>query len=154
MWLDDQVVEVFLEGEMDNGISVGGDVTEAKTKYSAKEIDGKIGVQYKIKVKSLIQEVHNEGSMNLEQYKDFISKAEVAFEDEIKKECESTISKSKALKVDFLGLGRKIEQKYPEYWKQVKDQWEEKLADVPVSVDIEVINTYGGSTRNGLPNFQ
>ncbi|HZK86138.1 MAG TPA: Ger(x)C family spore germination C-terminal domain-containing protein [Desulfosporosinus sp.] len=49
--------------------------------------------------------------------------------------------------LDFLGIGRHLEQKNPKYWKTVKDQWEKEIANFPISLDVQVkINNSGMSS--------
>ena len=79
---------------------------------------------------------------------DFLKGAEQKFAKVIEKECALSIQKEKQLGLDFLGIGRHLEQKNPAYWKTVKDQWEDKIADFPLSVNVEVTIHHSGMSSN------
>ena len=74
--------------------------------------------------------------------------AEKSFAKVIQKECELSIQKERGLGLDFLGIGRHIEEENPAYWKTVKDQWEQKIADFPVSVNVDVTIHHSGMSNS------
>ena len=68
-------------------------------------------------------------------------------------ECDQAIKKERELGLDFLEIGRRIEERDPAYWKTIKDQWNSKLADVPVSLKVEVsVHHSGMSNSSAMTN--
>ncbi|MBB5172288.1 Ger(x)C family spore germination protein [Texcoconibacillus texcoconensis] len=57
------------------------------------------------------------------------------------------------LQLDVFGFGETFRRKYPEKWDEVRDQWDEKFAEVEVDFDIETIIHRPGlsSEPTGLP---
>ncbi|KLU62084.1 spore germination protein B3 precursor [Peptococcaceae bacterium CEB3] len=69
-----------------------------------------------------------------------------AFTQVIQQECESALTKSRELGLDFLGIGRIIEEQNPSYWKEIRNQWQADLADFPVTVDVRISPENAGSS--------
>lgn len=154
MWLDDQIDELSLEVTLDSGETAVGNVHTHKSKYKVVDKDGVKGLKYKISAEVSLQEIHGERAMDLTEFKDFVERCEAKFEEEILKQCKAAIQKSKELKVDFLNVSRKIHQKYPKYWAQVKDQWESVLVEFPIEVEATTLTSYSGGSRNGPINAE
>ncbi len=156
MWLENDVVHRSLNtvGIEESKVNFGGQVLNSTTKYKVKDNEGTIGLQYQIKASIAVDEVMGlEKQLSETEWIELMKEAEKRFAKVIQKECELSIKKEKELALDFLGIGRHIEQKNPRYWKTVKDQWEEKIADFPVSLDIQVkIHHSGMSSSSATTN--
>lgn len=68
----------------------------------------------------------------------------------VNKLIESTIAKAQEkFKVDIFGFGEAIHRSNPDYWKKVKNEWNEEFTDMPIEVQTEVkirrIGTIGNS---------
>lgn len=61
-----------------------------------------------------------------------------AFTRVIQQECEAALQKSRELGLDFLGIGRHVEEQNPTYWKEIRDHWQATLSDFPVTIDIQI----------------
>jgi spore germination protein KC len=73
---------------------------------------------------------------------------EKALEKEIEGRLKVTIDQvQKEMETDIFGFGEAFEQKYPEKWNEVEDDWEEIFPEVEVTFDIKarVLRTGTGS---------
>lgn len=154
MWLENDVIHRLINtaGIEESEVNIGGQVLKSTTKYKVSDKDGTIGLQYQIKASIAVDEVmglkkqlSETGWLDLMKEAEKSTKeAEKSFAKVIEKECELSIKKERELGLDFLGIGRHIEQKNPAYWKTVKDQWEQKIADFPVSLNVQVTIHHSG----------
>lgn len=151
MWLENDVIQRLINtvGIGENKVNFGGQVLKSKTKYKVFDNDGAIELQYQIKASIAIDEVLGlKKQLPETEWLELMKEAEKSLAKVIEKECELTIKKERELGLDFLGIGRHVEQKNPKYWKTVKDQWEEKLTDFPVSLDIQVTIHHSGMSSS------
>lgn len=154
MWLENYVVNRFINTvENDESVIFGGRVIKSNTKYKVKEKNGKMELQYNIKASISVDEVLGlEKELPGSEWAELMNEAEKSFAEAIRKECESSLKKQRELGLDFLGIGRHIEQKNSAYWKTIKDQWEEELQDFPISLEIKVINLHAGTSNSSAVN--
>lgn len=157
MWLDNDVVHRIIKaiGIENNNISFAGQVLRAKTKFTvSNNNDGAMGIQYQIKASITVDEVM--GLMKQysgTEWDKLMKEAEKSFANTIQQECEASIQKQRELDLDFLGVGRHIEQRNSKYWKTVRDDWEGKIADFPISLNIQVtVNHSGMSSSSATTN--
>lgn len=156
MWLDNDVLNrlIYTVGSGENKVNFGGQVLKSKTKYKVQGDDGTIELQYQIKTSITVDEVQGlKKQLSETEWVELMKEAEKSFAKVIEKECELSIQKERELGLDFLGIGRHIEQKNPAYWKTVKDQWEQKITDFPVSLNVQVkIHHSGMSSSSAMIN--
>ena len=151
MWLENSVVNRLINtvGIEESKVNFGGQVLQSTTKYKVKGKDGIIGLQYQIKASIAVDEVMGlKEQLSQTEWVDLMKGAEKSFAKVIQKECELSIQKERELDLDFLGIGRHIEQRNPAYWKTVKNQWEQKIVDLPVSVDVQVTIHHSGMSSS------
>ncbi|TGE34050.1 Ger(x)C family spore germination protein [Desulfosporosinus sp. Sb-LF] len=153
MWLENQVVQRLINtvGLEESQVNFSGQVIKSRTKYKVNDNNGTIELQYRIKVSISVDEVMGlKKRLSEPEWVDFMKGAEKSFAKVIQKECELSIKKERELGLDFLGIGRHIEQRNPAYWKTVKDHWEDDIADFPVSVNVEVTINHSGMSGNSV----
>jgi spore germination protein KC len=149
LWLNNEVTNRFIETPEEKGLKLSAWVLETKTKYKFQPIEDKMGITFQIKADvSLNEIIGQQGVMDPEEWRNFILEQEPIVAQVIERECQAAVRKSKELHADFIGIGRKLEQKEPQYWKEVKDNWENELVDFPVSFDIQVVIEHTGLARN------
>lgn len=150
MWLNNEIKNRFIQTLEEDGISLSAWVLKASTKYKFSLEDGKMGVVFQIKAGvSLIDIKGQQESMDTKAWKKFIvNELEPIIAHAIEKECQSAVDKSKEVHADFIGIGRKLEQKDSKYWKEVKEDWDNQISDFPVSFDIQVVVQNTGLPRN------
>ncbi|MCO1601395.1 Ger(x)C family spore germination protein [Desulfosporosinus nitroreducens] len=156
MWLENDVIHrlintVDLE---ENSVKFGGQVLESRTKYKVKTNNEKKELQYQIKTSIAIDEILGlKKQLSGPEWVELVKEAEKDFAKVIEKECESSIKKQRELGLDFLGIGRHIEQKNSAYWKTIKDQWEEEIADFSVSIEVKVTIHHSGMSSSSATNL-
>jgi len=151
-WLENSVTHRLINTVgLEEKVSFGGHVLNSKTKYKVLENEGTIGLQYQIKASIAVDEVLGLNKQLSEtEWVSLMKETEKSFAKVIEEECKLSINKERELALDFLGIGRHIEQKNSKYWKTVKDQWEEKIADFPVSLDVQVIIHHSGMSSSSV----
>lgn len=81
-----------------------------------------------------------------------IKHIENAAEKEVIRLVEKTTKKMQMeFGVDVGGFGNKLRIQYPNVWKSVKDNWDEKFSEIPITYDVSItIQDYGmiGSKKN------
>ncbi len=157
MWLENQVENRLIntmELENDeNSVKFGGQVLNSSTKHKVNANNGEIELQYQIKASIAIDEVMGlKKQLSGEEWVELTKGAETSFAKVIRKECESSIKKQRELGLDFLGMGRHIEQRNSKYWKTIKNQWEDKIPEFPVSLDVQVTVHHSGMSSSSVVN--
>jgi spore germination protein KC len=153
MWLEDKVKLRLINtmSSEDSQVVFGGQVLQSSTKHKVTDQNGQITMQYRIKAIMQVDEVAGlTKRLSETEWAELIKEAEKSFAQEIRQECELSIQKEKKLGLDFLSIGRHIDQQKPAYWKAVKDQWEQKIADLPVSVDVQVKIEHTGMSSSSV----
>ncbi len=156
MWLNDEVKYRYLSAktsaEQDNYFT-SSRVIKAKTHWKLENIEGKLGIHYEIQVTIDLDEFSAEQKQRSpEEYLKAAKDAAVALNKLIKDECEAALKRERELGLDFLGIGRNIEERNPKYWKEIKDQWQQALLGIPVKVDVDLKPESGGSSFNPPTN--
>ncbi|EGW36081.1 Ger(x)C family spore germination protein [Desulfosporosinus sp. OT] len=156
MWLENNVVHRLINtvGIGESGVNFGGQVLKSTTKYKVKDNDGTIELQYQVKASIAVDEVMGlKKQLSEAEWIDLMKVAEESFAKEIEEECLLSLKKQRELGIDFLGIGRHIEQRNSAYWKTVKEQWQEKIVDFPISLDVQVtIHHAGMSSGSAMTN--
>ncbi|MDR3541928.1 MAG: Ger(x)C family spore germination protein [Desulfosporosinus sp.] len=156
MWLDDDVINRYLStaNVAKSNLTFAGQVLNSKTKYKVLSNNGTMEIQYHIESSIGLDEVMGlKEQLPETEWVDLMKGVETSFAKAIQKECELSIKKEKESGLDFLGIGRHIEQRQPAYWKTIKDQWEQKIADFPVSIDVQVtVHHTGMSSSSAATN--
>lgn len=153
MWLENQVEQrlintVDLEG---SDINFAGHVIDSKTKYKLVDDNGTKGFRYQIRTNLAIDEVLGlREKLSDSEWLSLMSEAEKRFTKVVERECWLAIEKEKKLSLDFLGIGRHIEQEDTAYWKTIRNHWEGELADFPVSLDVKVTIHNAGMSNNNV----
>lgn len=65
-----------------------------------------------------------------------INRIEKDLEKKIKGDIQDSIKKAKELKADIFGFGETIERKYPQKWKEVESDWDERFAQLDVTINV------------------
>ena len=151
MWLENNVANRFINtvGSGESKVNFSAHVLKSTTKYKVVNNNGKIELQYQIKTSMAVEEVLGQNEqLSAMEWADLMAAAEKSLAKVIEQECQLSIQKEKQLGLDFLGIGRHLEQKNPGYWKTVKDQWEQQIADFPVSMEVQVTIDHSGMSNS------
>ena len=70
---------------------------------------------------------------------DYIKAVEKAVAKEVTRSIKAAYSRQQELKAEFCDLGGVVYRQYPQYWKEVKDHWDDEVfPDVPLDVKVKV----------------
>ncbi|KLU67156.1 spore germination protein A3 precursor [Desulfosporosinus acididurans] len=150
MWLENNVQNCLINTMDDKDkVSFGGQVLKSKTRYKLFDNNGVIGLQYQIQASISVDEVMGvKQQLSEPEWVDLMNQAETSYAKVIQEECEMSIKKERDLSLDFLGIGRLIDERDPSYWKTIKDQWEEKIADFPLNLNVQVSVHHSGMSSS------
>ncbi|AFM39143.1 germination protein, Ger(X)C family [Desulfosporosinus acidiphilus SJ4] len=150
MWLENNVNNRLVNTMDSEGtISFGGQVLKSNTRYKLTNNNGVIGLQYIITTSISVDEVMGlKRQLSEAEWVDLMNQAEDRYAKVIQKECDLAIEKERELGLDFLGIGRHLEERDPSYWKTLKDQWEDKIADFPISLNVNVSVHHSGMSSS------
>ena len=90
-----------------------------------------------------------EGDINLENYK-VIEQLQNKTNKKIKKRVNEAINLAIKYKTDIFGFGKKIYQKYPEYFKSVKKNWNNNLDELEINIKSDLMLKNKVSSKNSL----
>ena len=139
LWLKDEVkgstISIKLEDENEEE---GGYITMTPTigriKYSPKINDDGWIMNLSIDIEGDI--VQNETKLNL-MNEDIINKLRSEFEAELILRVNQTLEKlQQEYKADVIHFAKRFHQKYPRDWHEVKDNWNERFAEVVVNMNV------------------
>ena len=149
LWLDNETRTRYVEAQGESGFKVSAWVKDSSTKYKIQPIKDKMGITFQIKVDVAVFSIDGQqGSLDKNEWAQFVRLLESDISRVIEKECQTAVNKSKSTKMDFNGIGRKIEIKKPKYWKQVKNDWLNQIPNIPVNYDIKVTILHTGLPTN------
>lgn len=156
MWLENEVKGRLINtvGIEEGKLNFAGQVMKSSTRYKVSNNDGTVKLEYQIRTSIAVDEVLGlKEQLSEQEWLDLMKATEKKFAKAIEKECQLALQKEKVLGLDFLGIGRHVEENNSAYWKTVKDQWEQKIADFPVSLDVQVtIHNSGMSSSSATTN--
>lgn len=124
-WLTDQVKggEVVVPCPWGSAVEVY-EINTAKTRLLPQVEDGRVSFILVAEAEGTFaehQDAHD--ALNPGYLRDF----EAAAGEAIGEYVRAALSRLQALKADAAGLGRALEQRYPGYWSQVKERWEDEI---------------------------
>ncbi|HOJ09571.1 MAG TPA: Ger(x)C family spore germination protein [Clostridiales bacterium] len=137
-WITGKVEEGSVEfKESKSSETIVYDVDRVKTKIKPEILEGKISFTVDMKMEGTLVE---DWLMTADAFKEeFIKDMEMNAEKEVRRILEKTLEKlQKELKTDVAGFGKQLSIKYPRYWNDIKDNWEEIFSDVPINLDLKV----------------
>lgn len=128
-----------------NRISV--EVINSKTKRKVYVIDSKLAINVEISIKIDIAAITGDLDITDEN---IINKFESMAEEQVKSLCNNAVKRTKEdFGSDIFGFGEDIHRAYPKLWKDLKDDWNNEFANLPVNFDVKVkVNNLGTSTKS------
>ncbi|WP_069999331.1 Ger(x)C family spore germination protein [Cellulosilyticum sp. I15G10I2] len=152
-WLDEEEVrgELFVEGEVRRApVVVDYEnqyltymIKEQESKIAFKENNGSWECYINITTTGDIKEYVSTDDKNILNEQS-ISKITEILKQEIEKQVNVAVNKSKELEVDFLEIGLEMYRKHPKQWKNYKDTWDKgayKNLPIHVSATVNIQNT-------------
>ncbi|SMC90114.1 Ger(x)C family spore germination protein [Papillibacter cinnamivorans] len=148
LWVTDDIGSGIIE------IAVQGVTAELEIIRSNCKITPEIGADGSVKIKLKITEESDfgsqTGSVNLLTMEN-IQRMEEAQAQEIRKEIEMVLEKTRTLNADIFGFGEALHRKYPHQWESMEAEWNEIFKALDVEIEVETkINSIG---RIDQPNY-
>jgi spore germination protein KC len=153
MWLENDIKYRFLNtvGSPDNNVYFGGHVLKSRTKYKVIDNHGTKGLQYQIRTSVAVDEVLGlRQRLSDTEWGELMRGAEEKFANVITTECQLSIQKERKLGLDYLGIGRHIEELNPAYWESIKGHWEKEIANFPVLINVQVSVHNSGMSNSSV----
>jgi len=134
---------VELENPLDTNKHIGIEIEKASAEKKLEwNKDGSPKFTISIKVKAVVAEQIN--NVAIEETK-LIKMLEASCNEKIKEETVASITKcQKEYNSDVFGFGAKVFDKKPDYWKQVKEEWNKTIypnIEVKVEVDTKLLGS-------------
>jgi len=147
LWALNKVEEANVSAKSDND-DIALEYRTSKASIKPKISGDKISINIKLVVRGMLSETTaNKDYLKLPDLKE----AQKLFEEEIKGEISSAISKlQKEYNSDALGFDKTIRRKYPKQWKEIEPNWHSIFPEVEVNYDIKVILRRLGKTNNTI----
>lgn len=73
------------------------------------------------------------------------------FKKKITQEVEAAVRKAKDLKADVFGFGEAIRRAFPKEWRNLKRNWREEFAHIPVEIDVTATVRRTGHVLSSVP---
>jgi spore germination protein KC len=152
MWLENNIKNRIINtSNSEDSVKFGGQVLKSRTRFKLTDNNGTVGINYVIEASISVDEVLGlKKQLSEAEWVDLMSDAENSYAKVIRKECEQSINRERELGLDFLGIGRHIEERNSSYWKTIKDQWEENIADFPISLEVHVAVHHSGMSSSSV----
>ena len=138
--------QLFVEGKIKNSPVVVPykdtlltyNIKREKSKLKFNEGPKGIECLIQIEVEGNISEYLSEGNPKLTQSQT-IKEVKNLIAEEIIKQIQIGIDKSKEVNVDYLGIGQALYRQKPKLWNQYKDEWASTTyKDLPISIGVDV----------------
>jgi len=128
-------------------VEIAFEVSNSGSKIKPSLKDGKPEIEVEINLEYSITAI--KGEFDITKRENFETADRIA-EEKVKSICEDSVAKAqKELKTDFFGFGDKFRQKYPDYWKTVKDKWNEEFPKLKVNISVKgEIKTLGEISKS------
>lgn len=163
-WLGEEETEGYnwITGQGQGGIiEAVDDKTRLPIVYEIKSIQSRIRPQVNKGNISFTVDLESEGYLSEDWPipgnafdENYIRRAERETEEEVKLLAEKVLQKTqKTFKADVFRFGQKLSIAYPEVWRRVKKDWDERFSRVPVRVNVKIhIRKYGTrGTKDASP---
>lgn len=114
------------------------------SKIEPELVDGQLSITVRINVQANIQEAEN--CQEEIDKPEVIKNIEQALNDAVRMEAAEALAKAQLeYHSDIFGFGEAVHRKYPEAWREIKDNWREIYTGIPVYVEAD-----GKILRTGL----
>lgn len=134
LWFNDEVQNGIISVHLDKENMVAVEIIKASTKIIPRLNNGKLSIDVKVKAGGNINEITSYKEIDLKEF----AEIETDFARHIKSEMESILKVMRQEPItDALGIGLAVYRKYPEYWREIEDDWEEIFKDLEINIDVD-----------------
>lgn len=125
-------------------------IIKSKTKNDIEIKDGNIILKTKVKLRGNLSEIVGNIDVSKEENLKEMEKAcSKAVEEGIK---NAVVKVQEEFGLDLFGYGLVFHRKYPEEWKNIKDNWDEIFSEADVEVEVETHMIRAGLINTPVPN--
>lgn len=117
-----------------DGGKVALEIIRTKSEITGNVINGKPIANVKIRIEANVGDV--ECDIDLSKTEN-IYKLDKLAEEKVKGKMEDAVKKAKEYRTDIFGFGEAIRRSNPKAWKEMKDDWDEKFADLQVNIKVD-----------------
>ncbi len=133
-WVRNEMTGGFLVVNLpEGGGLIAFDITESRTRTQVRLEGGRPVFRVDIRVEGNLGEMQKPvDSLDpavLDKVQQHIAEA-------IQDQARTAVAKGQEFRTDLFGFGRLLEMRYPAYWREVKDQWEDIFPAVEVQVHV------------------
>lgn len=151
MWLQNEIKQRFISTKLPQygkECFASARIITTKTNWKLEQTGEGLEIHYTVTGKWDLDEIYGlqEALQPSEWIGNVVPSINDAFSEVVKQECEAALVKQRELGLDFLGIGRHIDQKKPSYWREIRDKWDKMIVDMPVKVDVVLSNENAGSS--------
>ena len=151
MWMDNFIKNTSLvidKGPKGDKTHITFTVIKAKSSITPKVNGDDVSFDVKINFESNMTE--QDAVYNLTELK-MIKSLEDLQEQKVKSEIEDALNAiQKKYKVDSIGFGQKLQEKYPKVWEKIKDRWNEIYPNVKINVSVKASLKRSGLTSKPI----
>ncbi len=135
------------EVKYDDQGQVTFEAIKTKVKRKATLLNNKPAINVEIMIKANIVAQTGELDLTNEEIIEKISRKAEGYTEDV---CNAALECTKNnFKTDTFGFGEEIHKKYPKLWKEVKNNWNDEFAKLPVNIKVHVqINNLGETTKS------
>ncbi len=146
-WLnqDDELAYSFITGNVKNTIKsinygnaneISVEIISAKSHIKAiMPADRKPAINVTLDIKFNITSIMREVDVLNNEFEEKINKR---FEEEIKAACDEAVKRcQEEHKSDIFGFGEAVHRAYPNYWREVQDNWNNEFEKLPVNISVK-----------------
>lgn len=128
-----------------NGYSISYEPKQTQSRIIPKIQNGALSFHIKISTEGRLIEDWSFPEISASQ--EYLDEMEEDFKKEMQKQINQVLNKMQHVYgVDVGGFGEHVRIKYPKFWKQVEEKWDETFATLSITYDIDIkITDYGAS---------
>jgi len=134
LWFNDEVQKGIISVHLDKENMVAVEIIETSTKIIPHLNNGKLSIDVKVKAEGNINEITSYKEIDQKEF----AEIETDFARHIKSEMESILRVMRKEPVtEALGIGMAVYREYPEYWREIEEDWDEIFKDLEINIDVD-----------------
>jgi spore germination protein KC len=131
------VIEIPCSPHAPESLKETFEVLKVITKMKPAIRDGdEVSVSFDVRIEGSIGELVCTSIRDLEDEQRFVEKLELYVEEQLK----SVMNMLQQKGVDGIGIGHRLYQRHPSRWKSIRQEWDDIFPQVPVDIQVTVIN--------------
>lgn len=134
LWFNDEVQNGIISVHLDKENMIAIEIVEASTKIIPRLNKEQLSIDVEVKAKGNINEITSYKEIDQKEF----AKIETDFARQIKSEMESILKVMREEPItDALGIGLAVYREYPQYWREIEEDWEEIFKGLEINIDVD-----------------